>query len=132
MGEDSYTSVRLLELSDRLHDARHSVIISTHDGELALSWADHVSLMCQGVLIVEGSPEIVFSEEQNLRDGHLAQSIVPSAYMRLRELGALSKDVPAPRTAAHLTELVASHAGTGGVEQVERLAEQYGDMASSA
>ena len=47
-GLDPELTARLLGLLDRLHASGRTVVISTHDVELALAWADHALVLRRG------------------------------------------------------------------------------------
>ena len=83
-GLDPEMTTRVLDLLDTLHRTGRSIVISTHDVELALAWADHVILLRQGRLLAEGRPDAVLADDPLLREARLLQPIVVSAYRQLR------------------------------------------------
>ena len=87
-GLDPEMTTRVLDLLDTLHRTGRSIVISTHDVELALAWADHVIVLRQGRLLAEGRPDVVLADEPLLRGARLLQPIVVSAYRQLRAKGA--------------------------------------------
>ena len=52
-------------LIDTLTDAGITVIISTHDVDFALRWADDVVLFKDGKILAEGSPEDIFVNKKH-------------------------------------------------------------------
>ena len=52
----------LMELLDELHAKGETIIISTHDVELAYLWADQIILVNKGTVIHAGTPEEVFTD----------------------------------------------------------------------
>ena len=53
-----------MQLLDELSQQGKTIIISTHDVDLAYSWADKIFVMNQGQVITEGKPEEVFCSQQ--------------------------------------------------------------------
>ncbi len=108
-GLDPEMTTRVLDLLDTLHRTGRSIVISTHDVELALAWADHVIVLRQGRLLAEGRPDVVLADEPLLREARLLLPIVVSAYRQLRDKGLLPPSAAVPRTAADLTALLVQH-----------------------
>jgi cobalt/nickel transport system ATP-binding protein len=106
-GLDPESTARLLGLLDRLHGSGRTVVISTHDVELALAWADHVLVLRRGELVGAGPPATVFADAALVREARLATPIVLEVYQRLLAAGFPLPDGPPPRTAAQLAGLVA-------------------------
>ena len=108
-GLDPEMTGRVLDLLDALHRGGRTIVISTHDVELALAWADHVILLRQGRLLAEGRPDAVLADDTLLRQARLLQPIVVSVYRRLRDAGLLPPAAAVPRTAADLAALLVQH-----------------------
>jgi cobalt/nickel transport system ATP-binding protein len=106
-GLDPEATARLVALLDRLHASGRTVVISTHDVELALAWADHVLVLRRGELLGAGRPEVVFSDRALLREARLVVPIVLETFAQLRERGVLDPHAPPPRTAGELAEVIA-------------------------
>ncbi len=125
-GLDPEMSARLMELLDRLRDLGRTVLISTHDVELALAWADHVIVLREGRVVGTGEPGEVFRNADLLRQARLLPPIVLAVYAQLQERGVLPP-LPhhrAPRTAAQLVDAIAFHVGgdDGDASQLETAA----------
>ncbi len=73
-GLDPQMVHELLELTDELAFKGMTVIMSTHDVEMAYSWADELHVMQGGRLIYSGIPENFFSEPGRV---HRAGLVVP-------------------------------------------------------
>src|SRR5688572_6206163 len=95
-GLDPEMTARLLELLNRLHDSGRTIVISTHDLDLALAWADEAFVLCRGELLTRGRPQDVLADAEQLRPARLRPPIVLETFARLRAAGALPPDSPAP------------------------------------
>jgi cobalt/nickel transport system ATP-binding protein len=82
----------------REHDA--TVVMSTHDVDLALRWADEVAVVVDGT-VVQGRPEEILGDDVLLGRARLDRPWAMTVGTRLRELGLLP-DGPLPRDVAGL------------------------------
>lgn len=80
-----------------------TVILSTHDVERALIWADRIILLHDGRVIGEGTPEEIFSQEELLAKTNLEKPAILSLYETLKDLELLEQNGPAPHTVSELT-----------------------------
>lgn len=106
-GLDPEMTARLMALLNRLHEQGRTVVISTHDVEMALAWADHVIVLRRGELLAEGRPQDVFRDRDLLASARLVQPIVLEAFGELCRRGVLDADSEPPRTAVALAALIA-------------------------
>ncbi|MEQ1701775.1 MAG: ABC transporter ATP-binding protein, partial [Ilumatobacteraceae bacterium] len=58
-GLDPAGVAEVLDVLDRLHLDGTSIVMSTHDIDLAYGWADHVVVMADGAVANSGGPEIL-------------------------------------------------------------------------
>jgi cobalt/nickel transport system ATP-binding protein len=105
-GLDPEATARLIQLLDRLHGMGRTIVISTHDVELALAWADEVLVLRRGELLAQGAPERVFSNLPLLASARLVPPIVLDTFVQLQARGLVAADAPPPRTGADLVELL--------------------------
>ncbi|MCD4737345.1 MAG: ATP-binding cassette domain-containing protein [Bacteroidales bacterium] len=77
----------ILELLNELNYNGTTMIISTHDVELAYSWADYVYFMADGEMIGKGIPEKAFTNTRLLRKSHLKQPMILEIYQELEQRG---------------------------------------------
>ncbi|RZU31885.1 energy-coupling factor ABC transporter ATP-binding protein [Blastococcus saxobsidens] len=84
----------------RLQEHDSTVVMSTHDVDLALSWADEVAVVVDRT-VVQGAPGEVLSDDDLLRRARLARPWALEIGGRLRALGLLA-DGPLPRGVADL------------------------------
>ena len=69
---DPSGSEDLMELLDELNQEGKTVIISTHDVELAYPWADRLILLFDGKILQEDVPDVAFGNPENVRMAHLS------------------------------------------------------------
>jgi len=73
----------LMELLDELNSQGKTIIISTHDVELAYLWADQIILVNNGTVIHAGTPEEVFTDPALVTTSNLRMPAVLEIYMEL-------------------------------------------------
>lgn len=71
-GLDGAGQAVLHTLLDRLHARGLSIVISTHDVDFAVAWADEVVVLKEGRLLAGGPPRAVLSQPELLRQAELA------------------------------------------------------------
>ncbi|USG66695.1 energy-coupling factor ABC transporter ATP-binding protein [Brevibacillus ruminantium] len=88
---------------ERIHTAGTTILMATHDVDLAFAWADWIFVMEKGQLVLEGVPEAVFSDRDRLAGLQLRIPAVYEVWQALPD--ALREQVDAdciPRTSAEL------------------------------
>jgi len=73
----------LMELLDDLNAQGKTIIISTHDVELAYNWADNIILMNRGVVIHQDSPDKVFNDPALITTTNLRTPALLEIYTEL-------------------------------------------------
>lgn len=68
----TYTQ-KILELLDELHKQGKTILLSTHDMELAYRWGDRAILLASGQLIYDGNMDTLFGDEKLLLEAHIAR-----------------------------------------------------------
>jgi cobalt/nickel transport system ATP-binding protein len=86
-GLDPAGSEDIMELLDELNHEGKTVIISTHNVELAYPWADRAILMLEGKILEEGTPEKAFGNPDYVRRAHLSLPTLMELYMELQKRG---------------------------------------------
>ena len=71
-GLDPQISLEVIELVDQLCANGTTVIISTHDVDLAYTWAEEIHVLRKGNLIYSGEPEPFFSDREQVSLAGLA------------------------------------------------------------
>ena len=90
------------EIIDRLSEKGITVILSTHDVNRALIWAERIVLLDEGRVLAEGTPEEIFANEALLLRTNLEKPAVLKIFETLCSTGILSKELPLPRSAGEL------------------------------
>jgi cobalt/nickel transport system ATP-binding protein len=80
----------------RLEQHDSTVVLSTHDVDLALRWADEVAVVVDRA-VVQGPPAAVLGDDELLARARLDRPWALTVGARLRELGLLPLDGPLPR-----------------------------------
>jgi cobalt/nickel transport system ATP-binding protein len=99
-GLDPSAVAEALAALTRLQEADSTVVMSTHDVDLALRWADEVAVVVGGQ-VVQGRPEDVLTDDALLTRARLDRPWALTVGARLRELGLLPAGA-LPRDAAAL------------------------------
>ncbi|MEY9094666.1 energy-coupling factor ABC transporter ATP-binding protein [Paenibacillus sp. RC84] len=96
-------------LLDELADIRQSgvtVVMATHDMDLAYTWADEVLVMDQGACLLQGTPERVFAETDTIERIGLELPMLLRLWRSLPR--ALREGIDPPRSADAFGELLAA------------------------
>lgn len=88
-GLDPSGSEDIMELLDELNHEGKTIIISTHDVELAYPWADRAILMLGGKILQEDIPEVAFGNPESVRMAHLSLPTLLELHMELQKRGFL-------------------------------------------
>ena len=104
-GLDPSGSEDLMELLDELNHDGKTVIISTHDVELAYPWADRAILLLDGRILEEDVPEVAFGNPDHVRRAHLS---VPTLLDLSQELGrrGLAQPERKPRSVLDMVNII--------------------------
>ncbi|MHC1576344.1 MAG: energy-coupling factor ABC transporter ATP-binding protein [Methanosarcinaceae archaeon] len=93
----------LLDVLNTLNDSGTTLIISTHDVDLAHNWADHLYFMAKGKVIGEGTPDKVFNDPELIREAHLKSPITLDIYHEIERRG-LAKPNQHPTSVPELVD----------------------------
>lgn len=86
-GLDPAGSEDLMELLDELNHDGKTIVISTHDVELAYPWAHRAMLLHQGRILDEDVPEIAFGNPDHIRTARLSVPILLELHEELKKRG---------------------------------------------
>jgi cobalt/nickel transport system ATP-binding protein len=84
---DERSSRAILEALDALHRAGATILLATHDVELACLWAERVILLVEGSVVADGTPADVFYDAKELEDMGVRVPRVVSICRQLSRLG---------------------------------------------
>jgi len=104
---DPASSEEIMDMLDELNCGGKTVIISTHDVDLAYRWADDVILMEDGGVLHRGTGQEVFGDAELIKRSRLKLPIVVDLYKELVGRGLLNGSRP-PKNILELTDLVES------------------------
>jgi cobalt/nickel transport system ATP-binding protein len=104
-GLDPSGSEDLMELLDELNHDGKTIVISTHDVELAYPWADRAILLTDGQIIREDVPDVAFGNTKYVRMAHLS---VPTLLELSAELGKRGFIIPErkPRSVLDMVHII--------------------------
>lgn len=114
---DQKHAKQTVQLFNEISQNGTTVILSTHDVDLAYSWADYVFIMSDGRVIGEGTPGEVFSDHILIRKADLDRPWLVDVYDLLIKKGCLSIKTPLPRNKDELFKLMLSHGICGGEQE---------------
>jgi cobalt/nickel transport system ATP-binding protein len=104
---DPASSEEIMEMLEELNLGGKTMIISTHDVDLAYRWADEIVLMEEGRVLSRGAGQEVFGDGELIRRARLKLPIVMDLYKELVGRGLLNGSKP-PRNILELTDLLES------------------------
>lgn len=89
----------VMDLLNELNYFGKTIVISTHDVNLAYGWADYVFLMNDHKIISEGTPEAIFTQDDNLKAADLRRPVTLEIYEEIKRRGMVKpeccpRDIP--------------------------------------
>lgn len=102
---DPAGSEDIMDLLDELNHQGKTIIISTHDVELAYPWADRIILMEKGRIIASGTPEEAFSDKELVRRARLKTPILLELSQELKSRG-MKTPGTLPRTVLDIIRII--------------------------
>ncbi|MFZ5647637.1 MAG: energy-coupling factor ABC transporter ATP-binding protein [Bacillota bacterium] len=104
----------VMEIMDSLNGGGKTVIMSTHDIDLAYSWADYIFVLKNGSLAGEGLPEDIFQDDELLRETGLQKPWLLEVYQELNKKGWILGENKVPRTKTQLFDFIARNGQNKG------------------
>lgn len=83
-----------LEILEELNNEGKTLIISTHDSDLAATWADKVYILNEGKVFKSGVPRHIFADEKVISEAKLKQPLIVQTYREFRARGISKGEVP--------------------------------------
>lgn len=84
---DPLLACQVIELLDEINRAGKTVVLSTHDVDLAYCWADWIFILKSGQLLAKGRPEEVFLDPQLIQEAGLTIPWILEVYRELQKRG---------------------------------------------
>ncbi|MEN6343370.1 MAG: ATP-binding cassette domain-containing protein [Methanospirillum sp.] len=110
---DPASALVVMELLDELNASGTTIVVSTHDVELAYAWADRVVLMDGGRVLHQGRPDEVFLDDALVRTAKLRLPVVLEVHAELAARGLVRSGEP-PRSVLHLVHALDTNRPAGG------------------
>jgi cobalt/nickel transport system ATP-binding protein len=93
-GLDSSGITGTMELLDELNHEGKTVIISTHDTDLAASWADRVYVLNKGKVFASGAPCRILADEKTISEAGLKHPVIVQTFREFRARGISRGETP--------------------------------------
>jgi cobalt/nickel transport system ATP-binding protein len=93
-GMDAGGITDTLGILEELNNEGKTIIISTHDSDLAASWADRIYILNKGKVFRSGIPRHIFSDEKMISEAGLRQPVIVQTYREFRARGISKGEVP--------------------------------------
>lgn len=107
---DRRSEQQLMEELDRIHQQGMTVVMATHDMNLAYAWADWILVMDKGQCVKAGTPYEVFSQEEELSLLGLEQPMLLELWNAVPE--PVRKGMDAPRDVNAFKKLIQDNAAS--------------------
>ncbi len=104
-GLDPYYARKIMHVLEKVRKQDQTVILSTHDVNLAFEWADEVILMNNGQIAAQGNPIDVFQNVDMITQCHLEQPWIMEVFDKFIQTTA-STGTTYPRTKNELFEIM--------------------------
>ncbi len=106
-GLDPQMAFDLMELADQLHHSGTTIILSTHDVDLAYTWADEVLVIRKGSIIYSGEPEPFYADPVMVHSAGIMQPSMFVVNSNLARTGTFD-ELPYPRTESQMISKICS------------------------
>ncbi len=103
-GLDPQGVKHLLEILESLHASGATIVISTHDVDLAYCWADAVAILAHGRIVAQGPPQLAMQDETEMHTARLRVPWVLAFAALLQQDGRQGNPSSTPRTFEELLE----------------------------
>ena len=106
-GLDPQMAFDLMELADQLHANGTTIILSTHDIDLAYTWAQEILVIGKGHVIYSGEPEPFYSDPIMVHSAGIMQPSMFVVNSNLARMGSFA-EAPYPRTESQMVSKICS------------------------
>jgi cobalt/nickel transport system ATP-binding protein len=105
---DSVQTRNLMVELERIHGAGTTIVMATHDLNLAYEWADWLFVLHQGQLVMEGEVQDVFVQRQVLEELQIGVPLLWEVWETLSTSIGRENNLPFPKTISQLRERLLS------------------------
>ncbi|OGH98838.1 MAG: energy-coupling factor ABC transporter ATP-binding protein [Candidatus Melainabacteria bacterium GWF2_32_7] len=109
---DPKHKIQIMDFLTELNKNGVTVILSTHDVDIAYAWADNIIVIKDGMLLKEGNPEEIFRDPEVLECANLTSPVILDIYNELTRNNYINKQSFIPRTKTELFELLNANVKT--------------------
>lgn len=103
---DPKHSKQIVKIFDELNERGITVVLSTHDVELAYSWSDYIVAMKDGEIVKEGIPYEVFSDDKLIEECYLEKPLILDIFQLLCKKYKLNEKDNIPRNKKELYKII--------------------------
>lgn len=107
---DPQYTIHILNLLNEINKRGTTVIMATHDVDMAYAWADSIMIMKDGIIIKKGNPVEVFLDDELLNQSSLTKPFVLDIFNKLQLNGYLPEGITIPRSRQQLFEIIGRYA----------------------
>ncbi|HLB70282.1 MAG: ATP-binding cassette domain-containing protein [Candidatus Methanoperedens sp.] len=93
-GLDASGITGTMEMLDELNNEGKTIILSTHDTDLAASWAERVYILNKGRVFRSGAPRHIFADENLIAEAGLKHPVIVQTFREFRARGISKGEVP--------------------------------------
>ena len=101
-GLDPLGVAHLMTALERIAAIGTTIVLTTHDVDLAYAWASRIALFGDRHVTKTGTPEVIFADDAMIEALHLRRPIVWDIARQLRDRGLIDPALPAPRSQSDL------------------------------
>ncbi|WP_025774694.1 energy-coupling factor ABC transporter ATP-binding protein [Neomoorella thermoacetica] len=103
---DPRSTREVMALLETISRKGTTIILSTHDVDIAYTWADYIYVLAAGQVIGAGTPAEVFRDAPLLEAADLARPWLLDVYEDLKNKGWLPLEAPVPKSRDELLALI--------------------------
>ncbi|WP_347491284.1 energy-coupling factor ABC transporter ATP-binding protein [Desulfoscipio sp. XC116] len=103
---DPRMAEKIMEMLHQLNTQGKTLVMSTHDVDLAYTWADYVYLINGGKVIGEGNPREIFLDQKLLNSCGLRTPWIVEVYRELINSGLIPQNAPVPDSKEALLDFI--------------------------
>ncbi|MBM7603011.1 cobalt/nickel transport system ATP-binding protein [Metabacillus crassostreae] len=105
---DPYYAKKIMKILEDIHHENRTILLSTHNVDLAYEWADEIIILHNGAIMAQGTPVEVFQNKELLNQCHLEQPMTLEIYQQVLAKHHASIATEYPLSKKQLIEKLAS------------------------